>query len=83
MERCTRLAFVRAQIDANQVVSLFLSFFFVYFDTLLTNDLFEGTYARDRDISIEESVVDSALWKKLDGHNDFIANQIKSLSQSV
>ncbi|PLW24971.1 hypothetical protein PCASD_26357 [Puccinia coronata f. sp. avenae] len=42
-----------------------------------------GTYARDRDISIEESVVDSALWKKLNGHNDFIASRIKSLSQSA
>ncbi|PLW28914.1 hypothetical protein PCASD_19625 [Puccinia coronata f. sp. avenae] len=42
-----------------------------------------GTYARDRDISEEDSIADSALWKKLDGHNDFIANRIRSLSLSA
>jgi hypothetical protein len=44
---------------------------------------FTGTYARDRDISEEDSIADSALWKKLDGHNDFIANRIRSLSLSA
>ncbi|PLW33228.1 hypothetical protein PCASD_09503 [Puccinia coronata f. sp. avenae] len=42
-----------------------------------------GTYARDHNIREEDSIADSALWKKLQGHNNFIANRIQSLSKSA
>ncbi|KAH9464590.1 hypothetical protein Pst134EB_004116 [Puccinia striiformis f. sp. tritici] len=42
-----------------------------------------GTYARKQGIKDEDSIADSILWTKLQGHNQFIASRIRSLSKTA